>query len=77
MANDVVDDEAPALPDGVLAVRVGPGANCSSIGSVVDLLFAAAAIVGATYAAIAIAIGDAPTAPPPPAPARRAEGDDA
>jgi hypothetical protein len=48
-------------PEGVLAVRAGPGANCSSIGSVVDMLFAAGVVAGVAYAAIAVALGDRPT----------------
>ena len=44
--------------DGVLAVRRGPGANCSSIGSVIDLLFGAAVVSGVAWAAIVAAIGD-------------------
>jgi hypothetical protein len=47
------------LPDGVLAVRAGPGANCSSIGSVIDLLFGTAVAAGVLYAAIAAALPDA------------------
>ncbi len=47
------------LPEGVLAVRAGPGANCSSIGSVVDLLFGTAVAAGVLYAAIAAALPDA------------------
>lgn len=56
------------LPDGVLAVRAGPGANCSSIGSVVDLLFVASVGVGVAYAALAVALGDPPA--PAPSPSR-------
>lgn len=41
------------LPDGVLAVRFGPGANCSSIGSVVDILFVTATVGGAILTALA------------------------
>ena len=48
----------PALPEGILAVRRGPGANCSSIGSVIDLLFASAVLAGVVYAAIAASLGD-------------------
>lgn len=47
------------LPPGVLAVRVGPGANCSSIGSVVDILFGTAVAAGFVYALIATALPDA------------------
>lgn len=46
------------LPEGVLAVRAGPGANCSSIGSVIDLLFGTAVLAGVVYAAIAAALPD-------------------
>jgi hypothetical protein len=45
----------PALPEGVLAVRVGPGANCSSAGSTIDILFYGSAIVGAIAVALAAA----------------------
>jgi hypothetical protein len=41
---------------GIRAVREGHGANCSSIGSVVDTLFASAVIGGALFAAIASSI---------------------
>ncbi|CAN5760783.1 hypothetical protein BH09MYX1_BH09MYX1_31190 [soil metagenome] len=37
-------------------VREGHGANCSSLGSVVDTLFASAAISGAVLAAVAAAL---------------------
>lgn len=49
------DDETSAesiLPEGVLAVRLGPGANCSSIGSVVDILFVSATVGGALLAGL-------------------------
>jgi hypothetical protein len=46
------------LPEGVLAVRQGPGANCSSIGSVIDLLFGAVVVSGMLYAGVVIALGD-------------------
>lgn len=52
--------ELPKLPEGVLAVRAGPGANCSSIGSVIDLLFGTAVLAGVVYAAIAAALPDPP-----------------
>ncbi len=41
-------------------VRVGHGANCSSIGSVIDTLFATAAIGSAVIAAIAAALATEP-----------------
>lgn len=62
------DDTSPEdqLPEGVIAVRFGPGANCSSIGSVVDILFVSATLGGAlltTFAALS-----SPKAKPTPAP---------
>lgn len=48
-------DDDPALPEGVLAVRVGPGANCSSAGSAIDVLFYGSVIVGAVAVALAAA----------------------
>ncbi len=56
-APDVIDE---ANADGILAVRRGPGANCSSIGSVVDLLFGSAVLMGVVYAGIAAALADKP-----------------
>lgn len=61
--------------DHVLAVRRGPGANCSSIGSAVEMLFlsatAGAALLAAANALLAPQ-ADAEAAPPeepePPAP---------
>lgn len=47
---------APSLPEGVLAVRVGPGANCSSAGSAIDVLFYGSVIVGALAVALAAAL---------------------
>ena len=49
---------AVTLPEGVLAVRPGPGANCSSVGSVVDMLFAAAVVAGVAYASVAAGLAD-------------------
>ena len=46
---------APELPEGVLAVRIGPGANCSSAGSAIDVLFYGSVIVGAIAVALAAA----------------------
>lgn len=46
----------PALPEGVLAVRLGPGANCSSAGSAIDVLFYGSVIVSALAVAIAAAL---------------------
>jgi hypothetical protein len=44
----------------VLQVRLGHGANCSSIGSVVDTLFATAAVGAAVFAAVVAALGNEP-----------------
>jgi hypothetical protein len=44
----------------VRAVRAGHGANCSSIGSVVDILFAAAAVGTALFAAVSAALASEP-----------------
>ena len=41
----------------VRAVRLGHGANCSSIGSVIDTLFVSVLVVGAVYVAISAALG--------------------
>ena len=46
--------------DHVRAVRAGHGANCSSIGSVVDMLFAAAAVGSALFVAVAAALATEP-----------------
>ena len=40
----------------VLAVRALPGANCSSVGSVIDLLFVAGAVGGALLVAVTAAL---------------------
>jgi hypothetical protein len=40
----------------VLAVRLGHGANCSSVGSVIDTLFAGAVVTGAIFAAVCAAM---------------------
>lgn len=71
---------APALPEGVLRVRLGPGANCSSAGSAIDVLFYGSVIIGALAVALAAAFpprepkpaeahaSDDPEGPPPAAP---------
>ena len=45
-----------AIANGIQVVRVGHGANCSSVGSVIDTLFASAVVGGAIFAAIAAAM---------------------
>ncbi len=65
------------LPEGVLAVRVGPGANCSSAGSAIDILFYGSALVGAIAVALAAAFPPRdpdPDEPDPAEPARDREG---
>jgi hypothetical protein len=49
-----------ALSEHVRSVREGHGANCSSIGSVVDTLFATAVVGGAVLAALAAMMGAEP-----------------
>lgn len=44
----------------VCSVRLGHGANCSSIGSVVDTLFATAAVGAAIFAAVVGALASEP-----------------
>ena len=50
------DESRDPLPEGVRCVRLGHGANCSSIGSVVDTLFATAAVSAAVFAAVVAAL---------------------
>jgi len=69
--------ETPEDPaEGVLVVRRGPGANCSSIGSAVEMLFLSATVGTALLAAVAASLdprdddpdeADEPAAPPPEA----------
>jgi hypothetical protein len=47
---------AGVLDEHLLRVRVGHGANCSSIGSVVDTLFATAVVGAAVFAAVVAAL---------------------
>lgn len=68
--------ETPVADDGVLVVRRGPGANCSSIGSAVEMLFLSATVGTAILSAVAAALDpkdddgeadpDEPAAPPSP-----------
>ena len=55
--------------ENIRAARVGHGANCSSIGSVIDTLFATAVVGGALFTAIAAALAREEVTevkPPPP-----------
>lgn len=59
--------------ENVRSVRLGHGANCSSVGSVIDTLFLGAALGGVVFAAVCAAmkvegitvVGAAPPTPPP------------
>lgn len=44
-----------ALPPGVLVARVGAGANCSSAGSAIDILFYTSVLAGAIAVALSAA----------------------
>lgn len=59
---------AGALPPGVLIARVGAGANCSSAGSAIDILFYTSVIAGAIAVALSAAF------PPRPVEASGDEG---
>lgn len=54
--DDTLDFQPPTLPEGVLSVRVGPGANCSSAGSAIDILFYGSVIASALAVALAAAL---------------------
>ena len=80
--DDVAPFDGATLPPGILAIRAGHGANCSSVGSVVDLLFAASVGAGALLVGVTAALakieagGDARTeraGANEPAPAEPAE----
>lgn len=78
MSEGAGDARVSRIADGVLVIREGHGANCSSIGSVIDTLFATAVIGGAVLAAVAAALAredvrvvgepGAPSDPEEPAP---------
>jgi hypothetical protein len=68
--------EPDLRPESLRSVRLGHGANCSSIGSVVDTLFASAVIGSAVLAAVMAAMKREPiTVIPPPAPDPRNPGE--
>jgi hypothetical protein len=56
MSDDTREPSPKPQAEHVVVVRVGHGANCSSIGSVVDTLFATATIGAAVLAAIVAAL---------------------
>ena len=47
-------------PEHLRAVRLGHGANCSSVGSVIDTLFVGAVVGSALFAAVCAALNDEP-----------------
>ena len=49
-------DEREPTAEQLLRVRTGHGANCSSIGSVIDTLFATATVGAAVFAAVVAAL---------------------
>lgn len=49
------DERGARLPGGVLSARLGPGANCSSAGSAIDVLFHASVVAGMVAVALAAA----------------------
>ena len=57
----IVETTSPSRiePDEILALRRGPGANCSSIGSALDILFVSATAAGVILVLVAAAFGDA------------------
>ncbi len=58
MSEEIVEPEL--RQESLRAVRLGHGANCSSIGSLVDTLFASAVIGGAVLAAVLAALKKEP-----------------
>jgi hypothetical protein len=72
------------LGEHIRSVRLGHGANCSSVGSVVDTLFASAVVTGAIFAAVCAAlarekvtvVGQTPTPARPEESAARAPESD-
>jgi hypothetical protein len=46
----------PPLDEHIVRLRVGHGANCSSVGSVIDTLFATAAVGAAVFTAVVAAL---------------------
>ncbi len=55
-----MSDERDVLPENVRVVRLGSGANCSSVGSVIDTLFVSAAVGSAVFAAVCAAMKEEP-----------------
>ena len=58
MTDEAEEREREArIEAGVRVVREGHGANCSSIGSVIDTIFATAVVGGAVFAAVVASLG--------------------
>ena len=53
----IEEERRARIAAGVRAIREGHGANCSSIGSVIDTLFASAVLGGAVLAAVVASLG--------------------
>lgn len=53
-------------PDDILVIRRGPGANCSSIGSVLDVLFLSAVAGGVILVGVAALLGEQAAKPQEP-----------
>lgn len=54
--HDEHDEKRELRAENIRAVRMGHGANCSSVGSVIDTLFLGATVGGAIFAAICAAM---------------------
>ena len=75
--SDDQSDAREVREENVRSVRLGHGANCSSVGSVIDTLFLGAALGGVVFAAVCAAMKvegitvvgarpPPPSTPPPP-----------
>jgi hypothetical protein len=61
------EEKEDELARHVIAVRLGHGANCSSVGSLIDTLFVSAVVVGSVFAAVCAAMkSEKVTVVPPP-----------
>lgn len=56
----VQEGSVAGLPEGVLVARIGAGANCSSAGSAIDILFYTSVIAGAVAVALSAAFPPRP-----------------
>jgi hypothetical protein len=73
----IVDASAtPIAPEEILVLRRGPGANCSSIGSALDVLFLSATLAGVILVSVASAMGQPKDLPPRRGAAADAEADE-